>query len=347
MMDFSGWRMPIQYTRLIEEHNSVRNALGIFDISHMGRIEVTGEDAYDFLQYVLTYDISRLAEGEAQYSLLCYDDASIIDDTFVYRLPNQYMMVVNAANNDKVTFWLLYHAKRFNIKIKNSTDRLAMVALQGPKAEKVMQSITDVNIEKLKYHHCIEYERDGISFIISRTGYTGEDGFELFFSSDHAHDLWDEIIEAGTDYGIKPIGLGARNTLRFEACMPLYGNELSPNINPYEARLGWAVNLEKSCFIGKEALTKIKLEGISKRLVGIEVIHGGIAREGCKVFVNDEEVGYITSGMYSPSLKKKLCLGYLQREYSVIGTELDILVRKRKSNTVVEKIPFYEIKRKR
>lgn len=347
MTNFAGWHMPLHYSSIIEEHNTVRTAAGLFDIDHMGQIEISGPDAYDFLQYVMTFDISRIAVGEAHYSLLCYDDGTIVDDTFVYRLPDRYLVVVNAANNDKGTRWLLYHARGYDVRIRNVSDSLYMLSLQGPGAEETLQQLTDTDLQRLEYHYCTEDKVASVPAVIARTGYTGEDGFELFFSVDEVADVWDTLIEAGTNYGIKPIGLGARDTLRFEARMPLYGHELGPDINPYEARIGWVVNLDKVAFVGKEALLKIRMEGIKRRLIGFEVNDGRIARPGFQICMNDHQIGFVTSGTHSPTFRRSIGLGYVPREYAIIGTELEIPIGKKRVNAKIVETPFYEPKRKR
>ncbi|MBC8493092.1 MAG: glycine cleavage system aminomethyltransferase GcvT [Chloroflexi bacterium] len=347
MISFAGWYMPVHYSSIFDEHNTVRTAVGLFDIDHMGQIEISGPDAHDFLQYVMTFDISRIAVGEAHYSLLCYDDGTVVDDTFVYHLPDRYLVVVNAANNDKDTRWLLYHARGYDVRIRNSSDALYMLALQGPRAEEVLQQLTDTNLQQLEYHYCTEDRVASTSAVIARTGYTGEDGFELFFSVDKAISIWNALMETGASYGIRPIGLGARDTLRFEARLPLYGHELGPDINPYEARLGWVVNLHKVAFVGKEALLKIRLEGIKRRLIGFEINEGGMARHGFKIHINGNQAGFVTSGAYSPILRKRLGLGYVPREHAVLGTELEIPIRSKMAKATIVETPFYEPKKGR
>lgn len=346
MINFAGWHMPAYYSSIIEEHNTVRAAVGLFDIDHMGQIEISGPDAYNFLQYMMTFDISRIAVGEAHYSLLCYDDGTVVDDTFVYRLPGRYLVVVNATNNDKDTRWLLYHARGYDVRIRNLSDSLYMLSLQGPRAEDVLQQLTDTDLRRLEYHYCTEDKVAGTPAVMGRTGYTGEDGFELFFSVDKAADVWDALMEAGANYGIKPIGLGARDTLRFEARMPLYGHELGPDINPYEARLGWVVNLDKVAFVGKEALLKIRMEGIRRRLIGFEINEGGVARHGFQIHLNGHQAGFVTSGTYSPTFRKRLGLGYVSRECAIMGTELEIPIRNKVAKATIVETPFYEPKKK-
>jgi aminomethyltransferase len=347
MIDFVGWRMPLYYSSIIEEHNTVRASVGLFGVEHMGQIEIRGRDDYAFLQHVMSFDISRIALNEAHYSLLCYDDGTTVDDVFVYRLPKHYLVVGNAANTDKDMRWLLYHARDYDVVVRNISNDLCLLSLQGPKAEEVLQRLTDVELGRLEYHCCIEDQVIGLPAVISRTGYTGEDGFELFFSVDQASKIWHALMDAGAGYGIRPIGLGARDTLRFEAGMPLYGHEIDSTKNPYEARLGWAVNLEKVFFIGKESLLKIRMEGIKRRLVGFEIKKGGIPRHGFQVFINGHEAGYVTSGMYAPTLRMKLGLGYVPREHAVLGKELEIEIRGRMTSAKIVETPFYEPKRKR
>lgn len=342
MTNFAGWRMPIFYSSIIEEHKTVRASVGLFDIDHMGKIEVSGSDCFAFLQHVMSLDLSKITEGDARYSLLCYHDGTIVDDTFIYQLPGRYVIIVNATNNEKVMRWFLYHAQNYNVCIRNLSDSLCMLSLQGPKAEEVLQKTTDVSLHQFEYHSCMESKVAGETAIISRSGYTGEDGFELLIPVAKATDLWNILIESGFEYEIRPIGLGARDTLRFEAKMPLYGHEIGPHTNPFEARLGWAVHLEKNNFLGKQSLLKVRLEGIEKRLIGFEIGEGGIARQGSQIYSNDSILGFVTSGMYSPTLRKKLGLGYVPREYAILGTEIEILVRGKMVKATIVKIPFYE-----
>jgi aminomethyltransferase len=346
MINFNGWYMPVLYSGIIDEHSTVRSRSGLFDISHMGRIEISGGGAYDFLQYMVTFDISRLALGEAHYSLLCYSDGTIIDDVFIYRFEKHYWVVVNAANLNKDLHWLLLHAKSFDVKIRNISHESYMLALQGPNAEKILQKLFDFDLSRLRHHHFREGKALDIPATVARTGYTGEDGFELFIAIIDAEKTWDLLIEAGDEYGIKPIGLGARDTLRFEAGYPLYGNELNQRTNPFEARLGWVVNLEKRNFIGKDSLIKIRLEGIHRKLVGFEVYGGSIARHGFQIWVKDGYYGQVTSGSFAPTLKKSLGLGFVPREYAILGTELGIQIRNKVVGAVIVKLPFYDSKRK-
>lgn len=347
MIDFAGWRMPGWYESIIKEHLAVRESVGLFDIAHMGRIEVSGPNAYDFLQYVMTFDVSRIAIGEAHYSLMCYADGTVVDDLFIYRFPDHYLLVVNAANREKDMRWLLYHCRKYDVRIRDVSESLYMLSLQGPQAEAVLQQITDVDLNKLEYRCHTEAKIAGVSSIVARTGYTGEDGFELFFPIEYAEVLWDKLLEVGNSYRIKPVGLGARDTLRLEVRFALYGHELSPEINPYEARLGWVVNLDKPEFVGKEALLKIRLEGIRRRLIGFEVEGKRIARQGFPIYLDKSLIGFVTSGMYSPTLKKSLGLGYVTREFATIGTLLSISIGNHLIKATVVRTPFYEPKKKR
>jgi len=347
LIEFSGWEMPVQYSGILEEHNAVREAVGLFDIDHMGQIIVSGPDAANFLQFVMTCNVLSLPLAKARYSLLCYADGTIIDDTLVYRLPDRYMVVVNAGNTDKAFSWFQYHVGNFDVKIDNQTDSLCMLSLQGPRSQEVLQPLTETDLSQIAYYACAEGKVIDVPTIIARTGYTGEDGFELFFTPEKAALVWEKLMQAGASCGIKPIGLGARDTLRFEAGMPLYGHEISAEINPYEARLGWAVSLDKA-FIGKDALLKAKLEGTTRRLVGFEIVEaGGVPRQGFEIQIDGKPVGFVASGVYSPTFKKMLGSGYVPTENATPGTELAIMIRNKPVKAVIRETPFYKPKRKK
>lgn len=342
MVEFAGWMLPVQYpTGPKEEHLRVREAAGLFDIDHMGQIVVHGADAVPFLQHVLTADVSSFEVGRAYYGLMCYDDGGVVDDTFVYRLPDRYFVVVNAANNAKDTRWLDYHRAGFDVTVENVSDATYMLALQGPKAEAILSSLCPAELSTMPYHTVIETEVLGVPTIVGRTGYTGEDGFELFFPAERAVDVWDDIMDAGAPHGLLPIGLAARDSLRFEPCFPLYGQEISAMVDPIEAGLGWAVALSKGPFIGREALLKTRLEGAPNRLVGLRMTQGGVPRHGYEVVVGDVVVGEVTTGMYAPTAEAFLALAYVATEYSTPGTEVGIMIRDRVRSAVVEKKPFY------
>jgi len=342
MIEFVGWVLPVQYsTGPLEEHHRVRHAAGLFDIDHMGQVEISGPDALPFLQKVMTADVSAFGVGSANYSLMCYEDGGVVDDTFIYCLPDRYFVAINAANNAKDTRWLNYHRAGFNVKVKNVSDQTYMLALQGPKAEAILQPLCDHNLAGLQYHAAVETKVCSVQTLVGRTGYTGEDGFELFFPSDQAGLLWDKIMESGTPKGLLPIGLAARDSLRFEACMPLYGQEISATIGPIEAGLGWAVSSDKGDFIGREALLKVRLEGAARKLIGFEMTEGGVPRHEYGVVKDGVVCGRVSSGMYSPTIDKFLGMAYVSAEHSALGTEIGISIRGKVKPAVVVKRPFY------
>ncbi len=348
-VEFGGWEMPVQYTGIVEEHNATRTAAGLFDISHMGQINVRGPDALPFLQHIATQDVATIADGLANYSLLCYPDGGIVDDIFIYHLPGRYLVVVNASNVDKDFAWMQEHSGNFNVQIENISDATTMLALQGPKAETILDRVTDLDVTALWFHGVVEGVLFGdVPTIIARTGYTGEDGFELFFENAYAARVWDSLLEAGQADGLRPVGLAARDSLRFEPKLALYGHEISAQINPYEAGLGWVVKLDKGDFIGREALQRIKAEGARRKLIGLEMVGRGIARQGYPVVtVEGENVGEVTSGMPAPTLGKNLALALVRADLAKTGTELDVVIRGKPVRGVVVKTPFYQTRYKK
>lgn len=346
---FGGWEMPVQYTGIIEEHHATRNAAGLFDISHMGQINVRGPDGLAYLQHLCTQDVASIAEGLANYSLMCYPDGGIVDDIFIYHLPDRYLVVVNASNADKDFAWMQQHSEGFNIQLENVSDHTTMLALQGPQAEAILDRVSDLDIPSLWFHGVVEGVIFGdVPAIIARTGYTGEDGFELFFDNMYAAQVWDGLLEEGQSDGLKPIGLGARDSLRFEPKLALYGHEISETINPYEAALGWVVKLDKGDFIGREALQRIKAEGARRKLVGLQMVGRGIARQGYPVAtVEGETVGEVTSGMPAPTVGQNLALALVRADLAKIGTELDVVIRGKPVRAQVIKTPFYQTRYKK
>jgi aminomethyltransferase len=344
MVEFSGYSMPVQYSGIVDEHTAVRTAAGLFDISHMGEVEVKGPDALAFLQHIATSDIATIGEGLASYALLCRPDGGIVDDIFIYNLPDGYMVVVNAANIEKDFAWMLDQLAGFDVQLTNISDRASMLALQGPQAEAILARATNENIADLPFHGVTTDMLLGdIPGLIARTGYVGEDGFELFVDDDNGARLWDGLLELGRSAGLKPCGLGARDSLRFEACLALYGHEIADDINPYEAKLGWVVKLDKGAFVGSEALRQIKLAGVQRKLAGFEMIGRGIARGGYAIRnVAGEQIGYVTSGMPSPTLGKNLGLGYVPSQMAREGSEFDVIVRDKPVRARVVKTPFYK-----
>jgi glycine cleavage system T protein len=328
LIDFGGWEMPVQYVGVLEEHHAVRTKAGLFDVSHMGEIDVRGKEALAFVQMLITNDLSKLEDGRILYSPMCYPNGGIVDDLLVYRYDSEhFFIVVNASNTDKDYAWIVEQAKGFEVSTENVSDQFAQLALQGPLAENILQRITTINLTQIRYYGFAQGEVDGVSCLISRTGYTGEDGFELYVSPALSRQLWQKIMDIGRSEGVQPIGLGARDTLRFEARLPLYGNELGPEISPLEAGLGIFVKLNKDDFIGKKALLNQKEQGVPRKLVGLEMIGRGIARSHYLLQKNDEGIGFVTSGSFSPTLNKNIALGLIRSDLAVQGDVLDVIIR--------------------
>lgn len=343
-IDFGGWELPVQFSGIKKEHEAVRTRAGLFDVSHMGEIEVTGRESLQFLQKMLSNDISKLKPGGIQYTIMCYENGGTVDDLLVYQKgENHYFLVVNAANTEKDFEWLQKHLTEDAV-IQDVSDKYAMLALQGPFAEKILQRLVDsFNLQELKpFKFADGIKIAGKKTLVSRTGYTGEDGFEIYCENADAPFLWQAILEAGKEDGVEPCGLGARDTLRFEACLPLYGQELSSEISPLEAGLGFAVKLGKEAdFIGKDALIKQKEEGLRRKLVGIEMIDRGIPRHGYAVYKGEEKIGEVTTGTQSPTLKKNIGLALLDSQYTAADTEIDVELRGKRLKAKVVATPFY------
>jgi aminomethyltransferase len=349
---FAGFYMPVQYTSVIDEHLAVRKAAGIFDVSHMGEIELSSdvpEEVLKALQGLTTNDVSLLKDGQCQYTLLCNSEGGVIDDVVLYRFSSiGYMLCVNGSNTEKVLKWILERVSEFSDKVcvKDLSEEYAQIAIQGSLAEKILGSIVDVDLSSIRYYHFIKTDVLGIEAIISRTGYTGEDGFEIYLSPAKAGALWEAITEAGAPLGLLPAGLAARDTLRLEMGFPLYGNELSEAINPLSAGLGKFVCLSKDKgkgdFIGAKALRAIKEDGVKDRLVALEMIDTGIPRSGYDILDDDSVVGVVTSGSYSPSLKRAIAMGYVPASLLEVGRELFVSIRGVKKRAKVSKKPFYK-----
>lgn len=349
MVPFAGWEMPVQYpTGPIQEHHATRNGAGLFDIDHMGQMEVRGLQAEALVNQVVTYNVAKMKMYDAHYALFCYADGGAIDDLFVYKLPDPkeqsgyyFFLAINAANREKDVAWVLAHAKSFDVNARDISDETYMMAFQGPKAPEIMNRLTKVDLNKVERFTAIQDNiLGGIPVLLGRTGYTGEDGFELFFPAEKAAKVWEGILEAGKADGVIPVGLAARDSLRFEPCMPLYGHELSSELSPVAARLTFAVSFDKE-FIGRDALLKQKLEGAERVLVGFEMVERGVAREHYAVLSAGNEIGWVTSGMFSPTTGRYLGMAYLPPEYSALDTEIEILVRNKPLKAKVVKRPFY------
>jgi aminomethyltransferase len=344
MVDFGGWDMPVQYTAgVIAEHLATREKAGLFDVSHMGEIWVEGEDAIAFVNRITTNDVTKLVDGQAHYSALTNETGGVVDDLLVYRFDEgKLLLVVNAGTTEKDWDWITSHVKDEAITLTNASKDYCQIAVQGPKALEIAQKFTDVNLSEIKYYHFTADVFDGIDAIISRTGYTGEDGFEVYADKHFAVKIWNDLMEAGAEYGILPCGLAARNTLRLESAMSLYGHELSDEISPLEAGLGWICKTNKGEFIGREPMAKLKEDGLKRKLVGFEMIDRGIARDEMDIYVGDEKVGVVTSGSPAPFLKKNIGLAFVPTEFAKIGQEITIDVRGKKLAAQIVPTPFYK-----
>src|SRR5438876_39332 len=346
LVEFGGWEMPVQYSSILDEHRAVRTHAGLFDVSHMGEFKVEGPDALAFLQHLVPNDVSRLAVNQALYTQLCLPDGGTIDDLIIYHLAdNHYMLVVNAANIDNDFAWVEKQASNFNVQITNQSDATALLALQGPEAQAILQPLTEVDLSTVRYYHCAPGTVNGTNCIISRTGYTGEDGFELYCASADASKLWNDLLAAGKDHGLLPAGLGARDTLRLEAGYCLYGHELNEQTNPLEARLGWTVKFDKGNFIGRDALLKIKEQGLERKLIGVELLDRGVCRVGHVIYANEHAIGSITSGGPSPTLHKNIGMGYVVIAHANVGEIVDIDIRGKHVAAQIVALPFYKRKK--
>lgn len=343
MVPFAGWEMPVQYpSGITAEHQAVRRAAGLFDVSHMGELEVRGDRALEFVQHVTTNDASRLEEGQAQYSTLVQEDGTLLDDLLVYRFPDRWMLVVNGSNKDRDLAWILRFAPDFGVEVRDRTEEIALLALQGPGAEQILARLTGADLSRIRYYWFEEGKVDGRPAVISRTGYTGEDGFELYVSAEDAAPLWRRLLEVGSDDGLVPAGLGARDSLRLEMGYALYGNDLDERRTPLEAGLGWVVKLNKGEFVGREALRKRKEAGPRERLVGFRLRERGFPRPGYKVHVNGEPAGEVTSGVVSPMLGEGIGMAYVPADAAAPGTEIEIVIRNRAIAAETVRPPFYK-----
>lgn len=343
LVEFSGWEMPVQYSGILEEHRAVRSRAGLFDVSHMGEFSVQGAGALAFLQHLVPNDVSRLAINQALYTQLCLPDGGVVDDLLIYHLAEHtYMLVVNAGNIDKDFAWIEQQSAGYEVQLTNQSDETGLIALQGPAALAILQPLTKVDLSSIAYYHCTPGVVSRANCLISRTGYTGEDGFELYCSADEAVDLWRDLLAAGQEHGLLPAGLGARDTLRLEAAYCLYGHELDETTNPLEAGLSWTVKLAKGEFIGHDALAKIKAEGLKRKLIGIEMIERGVCRGGYAIYDGDRQIGALTSGAPSPTLNKNIGLGYVEIAQAVPGKPVQIDIRGRRTAAQIVALPFYK-----
>jgi aminomethyltransferase len=342
MVPFAGWDLPVQYSGVMEEHRAVRSAAGLFDVSHMGEVRVAGAGAEEFLQHLTPNDVSRLAPGRAHYSALLTPAGTYVDDLLVYRLAaDEFLLVVNAANAVTDREWIVERAPD-GVTVEDVSDDFALLALQGPAAAAILQPLTAVALEGVRYYAFERGEVGGADCLVSRTGYSGEDGFELYVAPDLAPGLWDTLLGAGREHGLVPAGLGARDTLRLEAGMALYGHELDRETNAWEAGLGWTVKLDSGDFVGRGALLAARAAGPAKKLVGFEMRSRGIARDGCLAYDGETEIGRVTSGTFSPTLERALGMAYLTPERAAVGTPFSIDVRGRRLDAEVVALPFYK-----
>ena len=342
MVDFGGWDMPVQYSGIIDEHNAVRNAVGLFDVSHMGEIEIRGPEAGKLADFVTTNNVAKLKTGQAHYSGLLYDHGGFVDDILVHKVADDhYFLCVNASNQDK-DFEHIVLMNKFDAVVENNGDRYAQLAIQGPKARATLQKLTTVDLASIKYYWFTDGEVAGTPARIAHTGYTGEDGFEIYVPPSEAARMWNLVMDAGAEFGIKPAGLGARNTLRLEAKMALYGHEIDASISPLEAELDWIVKLEKGDFVGRGALLKQKEAGLTRRLVGFEMRGRGIGRDGYEVYLDGAPAGWVTSGSPSPTLGKNIGLCYLPLEQAQPGKSIQIMIRNQPVDAVTVETPFYK-----
>ena len=344
LVPYAGYEMPVQYASIIEEHRTVRSAVGLFDLSHMGELAVTGPEALALARYAVISDPGALEPGQAQYSMLCAEDGGIIDDLIVYRTDEGYLIVCNAANHDAVIAHLAELRERgdFDATVEDRSEKTALIAPQGPRAAELLASLTELDLSSLGYYRSLRGAVAGIDCLVARTGYTGEDGFELFCDARRAPALWDALLATGAALGIRPCGLGSRDTLRLEAGMPLYGNELDRTVNPFEANLGRVVKLEKGEFVGRAALSSVQQAGPRRKLVGLVMRDNAIARHGYSVLIDGREAGVVTSGTASPTLDQRIAMAYLPAQAAAVGDEVEVVVRDRPYRAEQVKLPFYK-----
>lgn len=338
MVDFAGWVMPVQYTGIVEEHTAVRTGAGLFDISHMGRLSFGGPDALSLIQHVYTNNAATMTEGQVRYGLVCNENGGIRDDVLVYRWPYGYTMVVNASNREKIVTWLDQHKAGRDVQVVDQTKETAMVAVQGPKAIAMCRDLTDTDPGQLKYYHATPTRYKDAPCVVSRTGYTGEDGVEVMLGAGQAAALWDDLIQRGA----KPCGLGARDTLRLEAAMPLYGHELAEDFDPLQAGLSWAVKFDKGDFVGRDALLQLQKDTSRPVRIGLELAGKRIAREGARISYEGREIGRVTSGTFAPTLEKALAMAYVEPARAVINTQVNLGVRGKAEPAWVVGLPFYK-----
>ena len=341
LVDFGGWEMPVQYSGIVEEHQAVRTGVGLFDVSHMGEIEIRGSEAQTLADFVTTNHVAKLQIGQAQYAGLLYSHGGFADDILIHKLTSDhYFLCVNATNQQK-DFEHIRALNRFDARVDLTSDHYSQLAIQGPQARATLQKLTPVELSRIRYYWFIDTTLDGSPARIAHTGYTGEDGYEIYVAPEVAERIWNRVLDAGEEFSIKPCGLGARNTLRLEARMALYGHEIDASISPWEAGLDWIVKLDKGDFAGREALVEQKQKGVRRQLVGFEMRGRGIARDGYEVWLDGAPAGWVTSGSLSPTLNKSIGLCYLPAGAAGIGRTIQILVRSQLVDAVTVETPFY------
>ncbi len=341
MVDFAGWDMPVQYTTITDEHHAVRTGAGMFDISHMGRLSFGGPDTLALIQKIYTNNVETMKDFQARYGLICNDNGGIKDDVLVYRWPYGYAMVVNAGNRVKIVEWIEASKGAFNTQMQDQTLTTCMIAVQGPKAIEMVRGLTDADASQLPYYYAAATRRNGQNCVISRTGYTGEDGVEIMYGNAHGVALWEELVKRGA----KPCGLGCRDSLRLEAAMPLYGHELNEDIDPFQAGLAWAVKLDKGDFRGKDALVRRQKDASLRKRIGLEMKGKRIAREGAVIKAGGKAIGAVTSGTPSPTLGKPIAMGYVDPVFAAVGTSLMVDIRGNEEEAIVVAMPFYKRKK--
>jgi aminomethyltransferase len=341
MVAFAGFEMPVQYAGIVEEHRCVRERVGVFDVSHMGEVEVSGPDALAFVQSITINDASKLTPGRVQYSAMCYPDGGIVDDLLVYRLADRFMLVINAANTAKDLAWMQENL-RGNVLLVDRSDATSLLAVQGPRSLDALRKLTVADLGSLEYYHWMNATIAGVEMLVSRTGYTGELGYELYFPSDRAtgEHIWDALLDAGKEFGIAPIGLGARDTLRLEMGFCLYGNDIDGTTNPLEAGLGWITRLGKGNFCGRDAIRAMKEDGLKRKLVAFTVNDRAFPRHGYPITIGGVDTGHVTSGTFSPTLERGIGMGYVPADHATIGSGIDVIIRNKPVPATIVSLPF-------
>ncbi len=341
IVEFAGFEMPVQYTGIVEEHHRVRSHVGVFDVSHMGEVEVWGKDALAFLQSITVNDVSKLSPGRVQYSAMCYADGGIVDDLLVYHMGDHYMVVINASNIDKDIAWMQNNLTG-DARLKNISDDISLLAVQGPASLATLQKIAGLDLAPLEYYHWVRGTIAGQEMVISRTGYTGELGYELYFPSDRTlgERIWNAIMDAGKEFQIGPVGLGARDTLRLEMGFCLYGNDIDQTTHPLEAGLGWITKIDKGPFNGRDTLVKAKKDGLQRKLVGFMVQEKAFPRHGYPLQVEGREAGHVTSGTFSPTLEKGIGMGYVPAGNAKTGAAIQVMIRNKPVPATIVSVPF-------